>query len=81
MTQTIEDSSTALRREMHVNSGLYEVIRACTKYHAIRLPHWSVLRLISHCVPHAAADYGRDWSTASGVTPSHMQEVLGGKDK
>jgi hypothetical protein len=26
-------------------------------------------------VPHAAADYGRDWSTGSGVTPSHMQEV------
>ena len=26
-------------------------------------------------MPHAAADYGRDWSTASGVTPSHMQEV------
>ena len=26
-------------------------------------------------VRHAAAGYGRDWSTTSGVTPSHMQEV------
>ena len=26
-------------------------------------------------MPHAAADYGRDWSTASGVILSHMQEV------